>query len=224
MRWAEGAGRTVEEAVEAARTRLGLDSGQVTVEVLEEPKGAFLGFLGGRRMAKVVVRPERGFFSRRFLERALEAADVEARVQLQEEGEAFRLDVEGEGAGFLIGRRGETLDSLQYLVNVAAGRVCGRGKEIFVDIRGYRQRREQELRQMAWDAAAEVVRTGMSMVMRPMHPRDRKVIHIALQAHRLVATRSQGDDPERAVVVSLRSVEESSLTGEAEGGRPEGEG
>ncbi len=206
MRWAQGVGRTVEEAAEAARARLGLDSGQFIVEVLEEPKGGFLGFLGARRLAKVVVRPERGFFSRRFLEEALEAAGVAARVDLQEGEVAFRLDVDGADVGFLIGRRGETLDSLQYLINVAAGRVSGKGKEIFLDIRGYRQRREQELRQMAQEAAEEVIQKGTDLVMRAMHPRDRKVIHMALQEHRQVTTRSQGEEPQRAVVISLRSV------------------
>lgn len=130
--------------------------------------------------------------------------DVE--IEWEEREDHVRYFVEGEDLGALIGRHGTTLEALQYLVGVINSRKSLVDHKIIVDIEGYRERREGRLRRMAARTAREAVRDGQEIALEPMSPGDRRVIHLALSKDPLVTTYSEGEDPDRCVVISPRSA------------------
>jgi len=190
--------------VQEALRELGVEREQVEVEVLEEPNRGFLGWLGARMAeVKVTVKVTKSQFAREFLKQVTNALGIEMRVS--EVGRSDRyvfLELEGEEAGLLIGRRGETLNALQYLVNVAASRVSQEPYRIVLDVDGYRKRRHEALERLARRVAERVRRTGRKMVLEPMPARERRVVHLALQNQSGVTTHSEGQEPYRRVVVS----------------------
>lgn len=146
-----------------------------------------------------------------FLNGLLSRMGIEARVLCANHDDGLRLKIESAASERVIGRRGETLNSLQYLVSLNANR--GRGEEdpyvrVTVDTEGYRARREASLVRLAWGKASEVRRTGKPFKLDPMNPYERRVIHSALQEHRFVTTHSEGEEPMRCVVVAPKGSEQ----------------
>ncbi|MCL6450674.1 MAG: protein jag [Acetobacteraceae bacterium] len=202
----ERQGRTVEEAVARALADLGAAAGEVEVEVLEGPSRGLLGLFAGRE-ARVRVTRRRGKteFACDLLRRVAESLGLEVTVRA-EAGQGYTvLRVEGDGLGILIGRRGQTLDALQYLTNVAAGRASGERQRLVLDVGDYRSRREETLRRLAAQVAQRVKRMGESVALEPMAPYERRIIHLALQGDPEVVTHSEGEEPFRRVVVSYRA-------------------
>ncbi len=206
MDWIEKTGRTVEEAVESALRELDLGRDQVEVEVVEEPQKGLFGLLGARE-AKVRVRPaqRKARFAAEFLEQLTKAMGLQVDISWSESDGYVRVSLQGENLGLLIGRRGQTLDALQFLVNVAAARVSAERKKVLLDVAGYRERREDTLRRLALRLGEKVKRTGRKVVLEPMNAHERKIIHLTLQGVDGVTTRSEGRDPYRKVVISATS-------------------
>jgi len=204
--WIEKTGRTVEEAVESALRELDLGRDQVEVEVVEEPQKGLFGLLGARE-AKVRVRPaqRKARFAAEFLEQLTKAMGLQVDISWSESDGYVRVSLQGENLGLLIGRRGQTLDALQFLVNVAAARVSAERKKVLLDVAGYRERREDTLRRLALRLGEKVKRTGRKVVLEPMNAHERKIIHLTLQGVDGVTTRSEGRDPYRKVVISATS-------------------
>ncbi|MDB4897303.1 MAG: jag [Firmicutes bacterium] len=204
MKALEKSGRTVDEAVAAAIEELGLPSHRVKVEVLDEGKGGFLGI--GAKPALVRVTPTE---SRRervelFLREVCDAMGVEVTISMQEQNEYLHVDVAGAEAGILIGHHGQTLDAMQYLVNLVASKVGDDGQRVLLDVEDYRKRREETLTRLATRLAERVKRNGESMVLEPMSAHERRVIHLALQENPDVVTTSEGEEPFRRVVIQLK--------------------
>lgn len=210
MRSVEKTGRTVEEAVEAALSEMGLTKDDVTIEVLLEPSRGFLGLLGGKD-ARVRVTPkrDRADMAKEFVAGLLERMGLEVAIEVRPRGEVLSLDIVGDDMGLLIGRHGETLRALEFLTNLASGRGGGEVKRVLVDVSGYRKRRERELEEIAKALARRVQRTGESATTHPLDARDRRVIHVALQDDSSVSTHSEGEEPFRRVVVSPKDKQES---------------
>lgn len=210
MRSVEKTGRTVEEATEAALQELGLTREDVTIEVLMEPSRGFLGILGGKD-AKVRVTPkeDRADLAKAFVSGLLERMGLEVAIEVRPRGDVLSLDIVGNDMGLLIGRHGETLRALEFLTNMACARGGGEVKRVLVDVSGYRRRREMELEEMARILARRVERTGKSATTQPMDARDRRVVHVALQDEPTVTTHSEGEEPFRRVVVSLKDKPET---------------
>lgn len=203
MKGVEVRGRTVEEAVENGLRELGLSRDRVDVEIIEEPSRALFGILGGREaVVRVVPREDREAFARRFLSEVTEAMKVDVDMEIRTEDEWVTVDMAGQDAALLIGRRGQTLDALQYLVNVAAGKACAGKGRIVVDVEGYRKRRARTIERMAEHMAERVARTGKKAAMEPMTAHERKIVHLALQKNPRVSTMSEGEEPYRRVIIT----------------------
>lgn len=203
MRSVEKTGRTLEEAIEAALAELGIPREDCAVEVLSEPSRGFLGILGSKEArVRVTAKESRADLAKRFVAGLLERMGMEAAIEIRPRGDTLHLDIVGRDMGLLIGRRGDTLRALEFLTNLAASKGGGEIDRIVVDVSGYRKRRERDLEQMAMTLAKRVVRTGKSVMTDPMDARDRRIIHLALQADATVTTHSEGEEPFRRVVIS----------------------
>ncbi len=205
MRTTEARGRTVEEATSAALQELGVGRDQAEVEVLEEPAKALFGLIGGREArVKVTVKERKEDVARRLIQDVATAIGMDVTITSRQDDEYLALDVRGDELGILIGRRGQALDALQYLVNLAAGRVSSERQRIVVDVEGYRRRREETLQRLAERLAEKVQRTGERTELEPMSAHERRVIHLALQDSPHVTTYSEGEEPFRKVIIEAK--------------------
>lgn len=204
-----GTGRTVEAAIANGAEKLGVDASRIEYEIIEAPKKGFLGF--GEAPAKVKVFVEIGpeqtavdYINNVMKVMGIENARASIARELNSEGGKI-VKIEGEEAGILIGRHGETLDSIQYLSNLALNAELERnGSEcakITVDIEGYRARREETLKNLAKRTADKVKRYKRNIALDPMTPYERRIIHSALQGDSAVMTASVGSDENRKVVI-----------------------
>ena len=206
MEYREFTGKTVEDAVMEAAIKLETTSDRMEYEVLEKGSNGFLG-IGSKpariRARKVLETAER---AEKFLMDVLEAMDLKATVSLEENKEERTLDIDlaGDDMGVLIGKRGQTLDSLQYLVSLVVNKGEDDYIRVKVDTENYRQRRKDTLENLAKNIASKVRRTGKPVTLEPMNPYERRVIHSALQNDRYVETHSEGEEPFRKVVVALK--------------------
>lgn len=201
-------GKTVELAVEEALRRLDADRNRIRVKVLEEPSSGFLGLIGTRN-AKVEVErlPTPTEEAERFLRDVLAAMGLDGvRLESREEREHVCIEVSGKELGLLIGRRGQTLDALQYLVNIASNRAAKPYTRFVLDAEGYRQRRRKTLLELADRIAKQVKRTKKPVRLEPMNPMERKIIHTRIQQLEGVTTISEGDEPYRRVVITSTST------------------
>lgn len=206
MRIAEKTGKTVEEAIAAGLVELAVDREQVKIEVLEEPSKKGLFGLFGTRQARVrlIYEDNPGILATDFIKKVCQAISVNADTQVTKEGEHWHINITGPELGILIGRRGDTLDALQYLTNLAVAKQLSERVRIIVDVEGYRMRREETLVRLAKRLSEKVKRTGTRIVLEPMNPHERRIIHTSLQDETRISTFSEGDDPNRRVVISLK--------------------
>lgn len=208
----EVSAKSVEDAVERALAKLGLERSQVQIEVLSQGRAGILGL--GSEEARVKVTPliievSPGPRAKETLEKILGLMDISAQVNLVENEEpaeesTIALNIEGEELGVLIGRRGETLVALQHLVNLMLSRQLKAGARVMVDVGGYRSRRQEALRALALRMAEQVKASGRSMVLEPMPANERRVIHMALRDNDDVTTRSLGEGDGRKVAIFLK--------------------
>ena len=207
--------RTVEEATELALKELDVDRDEAEVEILSRGKSGFLGI--GAEPARVRVTkisPGEGgagaaAFAVETVGRILQAAKVNVSRTLRaandpEVGGPI-IDLTGEDSGLLIGRRGQTLQALQFLVNLIVRNQLGEGVRVALDVERYRQRRENSLRDMATKVAARVVQTNRSVTLEPMTPADRRIVHTTLTDHGGVTTESTGMGENRKVTIMPKS-------------------
>jgi spoIIIJ-associated protein len=198
-------GKTVEEAVKSGLSQLGVPETRVKVTVIEQPSKGLFGLIGSRE-AKVELEllPDAIEECQAFLERMFTAMGLSIRVEREDGPESVRFNLHGEELGILIGRRGQTLDALQYLANIVASRYSDKYIRIILDAENFRERRRQTLIQLSERLAERVVRTRKEVILEPMSPQERKVIHSQLQNHPKVKTYSKGDEPYRRVVIALK--------------------
>jgi len=206
MEMIERTGKTVEEALEAALLELGVDRDQVEYRVIEAPSKALFGLLGGRE-AKVEVTLKKVDpieNARVFLEKVTKLMGLSISIEVTTNAENVTLNLRGDDLGLLIGKHGQTLDALQYLTNLASQREGRDRLRIIIDVEDYRKRRADTLEQLAIRLADRVTRSGERVVLEPMTPHERKIIHMSLQEDSRVETLSEGQEPFRRVVISVR--------------------
>ncbi|MHB8171700.1 MAG: RNA-binding cell elongation regulator Jag/EloR [Thermincolia bacterium] len=202
MRFLERSGKTIEEAVSKAINELGVEREQVEVEILEEPNKGFFGIIGSRlALVKVKVKDSPVEKVKIFLKEIFSIMGLEVLIESQKRSDHLLVNLLGPDLGILIGRRGDTLDALQYLTNLIVNKNQSERIRVVVDVEGYRSRREETLQKLAMRLADKARRQGQSVILEPMNPHERRVIHTALQNHHFVYTSSQGDDPFRKVVI-----------------------
>lgn len=198
--------KTVSEAVTEALTKLGITADKLEYEVIEEGSRGLWGI--GARPAVIRARKQMDSldFGKEFLENVFAEMGIEAKIEAfenQEEG-CIEINVSGEKMGVLIGKRGQTLDSLQYLVSLVINKHRDEYVRVKLDTENYRERRKEALEVLAKNIAYKVKRTKRSVSLEPMNPYERRIIHSALQDDKYVFTKSEGEDPYRHVVVMLR--------------------
>ncbi|HEY8345805.1 MAG TPA: RNA-binding cell elongation regulator Jag/EloR [Symbiobacteriaceae bacterium] len=202
MKSVEKSARSVDEAIAAALEELGVPSDRVSVEVLDEGRTGFFGIGARPARVRVTLKETRRERVERFLNDLCDAMRLTVKIAVTEDEEYIRFDVTGPEAGILIGHHGQTLDALQYLVNLVASKATdGDGRRVLVDVEGYRKRREETLTRLATRMAERVARSGDPVVLEPMSAHERRVIHLALQNNPKVTTGSQGEEPFRRVVI-----------------------
>lgn len=197
-------GKTIENAISLALEQLNAARDQVTVTVLEEPTKGFFGF--GARQAKleVEVQIDPVGEARRFLEEVLLSMGLNVEIVINKTKDYVYFDVIGENLGIIIGRRGQTLDSLQFLVNTVGNRYSDSYLRIIIDAENYRQKRRQTLEELASRLAKKAIKSGQPIKLEPMPSHERKVIHSSLQNRKDVVTYSEGNDPQRYIVISVK--------------------
>lgn len=205
MKTLEVTAKTVEEAVQTALRELQVEREQVEVEVLEEPSKGFLGFIGSK-MAKVriTVKDDPFELAKDFLAPIFKKLGVEPEIKTSKKDKYYHLSCYGENLGILIGHRGETLDAVQYLCNLAVNKKLDQRVHIVLDVENYRQRREETLIRLARKLSQKAKRTGRRVVLEPMSPQERRIIHTALQEDPEIQTFSEGQEPYRRVIISLK--------------------
>lgn len=206
MDFIEVSAKTVDDAITESLVRLGTTSDKIEYEVIE--KGS-LGFLGlGSKPAIIRVRKKYNVedYINEFLSNVFHAMNmnVEVIITKREDDKTFDVELKGDEMGVLIGKRGQTLDSLQYLTNLAVGKQVSEYVKVKLDTEDYRKRRKETLENLAKNIAYKVKRTKRSVSLEPMNPFERRVIHSALQNDRYVNTHSEGEEPYRHVVVTLK--------------------
>jgi spoIIIJ-associated protein len=207
MRSAEGRGRTLDEAVDAALIELGERRRNVDVKVLSEGSEETVvevTVIEAESDAAAAPADGKGEMARTLVEGLLKHMGIRAQVTTRQGSEPTTLDISGRDLGALIGWRGETLRALQSVTNVMVGRHLGEGERIIVDVERYRQRREHTVREIALRAARQVKMTGDAITLDAMQPFERRAIHLALEGDPEVTSSSIGEEPERRVVVGLR--------------------
>ena len=201
----EKKGKTVDEAVGLALNELGVARESVEIEVLEEPTKGIFGLIGVRpARVKVIYKEGNTQKAIGLLKNIFECMNLGVNIQTREKEQELCMDLEGKDLGILIGRRGETLDALQYLVNLSVNKNRDQKKKIIIDIEGYRNRREETLQKLALKLADKAQQRGRNVVLEPMNSQERRIIHTALQGREDIYTFSEGEDPYRKIIISPR--------------------
>lgn len=196
-------GKTIEEAIEAGLKELGLAKNEVEVEVLEEPSKGLFGLLGAKNAkVRIIENVVPGKKAVGILEDIFKIMDLEVKIDTEEKDGYIKINLTGPDLGILIGRRGDTLDAIQYYVNLAANKNQEKRVRFVIDVEGYRQRREETLHTLAQRLADKARRKGKDVVLEPMSPYERRIIHTALQNNRDVFTYSEGEEPYRKIVIA----------------------
>ncbi len=206
MRATEASGRSVDEAISRALGEIGAAREDVEVEILQEPKPALLGLGGREARVRVTRREAAGAIAWQISSEILGLMGYNATAEAQETTEGVVLTLDGQDLGGLIGRHGQTLDALEFLVGLRLARRLGHRVHVIIDAEGYRARREKALQKIASEAADRAVRERRPVFLEPTDPRDRRTVHLALQHDPRVTTSSIGEDDDRRVVVHPRGL------------------
>ena len=206
MDYIEFSAKTVEDALTEASIQLGITSDKLEYEVIEKGSSGFLGIGSKNAVIKVCKKCSVEDEVKSFLGQVFNAMnlEVEVIVKINEDDKYVDVELKGGDMGVLIGKRGQTLDSLQYLTNLAINKHFDSYYKIKINTEDYRHRRKETLENLAKNISYKVKRTKHSVSLEPMNPFERRVIHSALQNDRYVTTHSEGEEPYRHVVVSLK--------------------
>lgn len=206
MEFVEISAKTVNDAITEACKNFSVPSDKLEYEVVEEGTSGFLGIGAKPAVIKARVKNTLEDNVKEFLNKVFEAMNmvVVVDVKYNEEENTVDIDLSGDEMGVLIGKRGQTLDSLQYLVSLVVNKETEEYVRVKVDTENYRERRKETLENLAKNIAYKVKRTKRSVSLEPMNPYERRIIHYALQNDRYVTTHSEGEEPFRRVVVTLK--------------------
>ena len=206
MEFVEFSAKTVNDAIIEACQKFTVASDKLEYEVIEEGSSGFLGIGSKPAVIKARVKSSIEDTARDFLNNVFEAMNmiVVSEIIYNEEERTMDIELSGDEMGVLIGKRGQTLDSLQYLVSLVVNKGTDNYIRVKVDTEDYRQRRRETLENLAKNISFKVKRTKRAVSLEPMNPYERRIIHSALQNDRYVTTHSEGNDPYRHVVVTIK--------------------
>ncbi|EOW9528759.1 RNA-binding cell elongation regulator Jag/EloR [Bacillus cytotoxicus] len=196
-------GQTVELAVQDALRQLKVSKEQVDINIIDEGKRGFLGLIGNRpAVVEVIVKKDPIQEAEEYLRNVVQAMGADVAITKKVKGRDVEFTLSGKNVGVLIGKRGHTLNSLQYLTNLVANRSTKQYVGITIDAENYRSKRKDTLESLSYRLAKQVASTKKNVVLELMPSFERKIIHQALANHPNVITSSEGKDPHRHVVIS----------------------
>ncbi len=206
MEYIEVSAKTVNDAIIEACQKLGVPSDKLEHEVIEEGSAGFLGIGAKPAVIKAWVKYSIEDDAKNFLKEVFAAMNMAVVIEVvyHEEEKSMDIELNGDDMGILIGKRGQTLDSLQYLVSLVVNKNAEDYIRVKVDTENYRERRKETLENLARNIAYKVKRTKRPVSLEPMNPYERRIIHSALQNDKYVTTHSEGEEPFRRVVVTLK--------------------
>lgn len=197
--------KTEEKAIEEAVRRLNVSSAdELNIEVVEKAAKGFLGFGSKDAVIKASVKFNPEKVAKEFLREMFVAMGIIVNIETELKEKQLLINLSGSDMGILIGKRGQTLDSIQYLVNLVVNKGDAPYLSITLDTENYRQRRKETLESLAYNLAKKVKQTGKKVVLEPMNPYERRIIHSSLQNNKYVTTYSEGEEPYRNVVIALK--------------------
>lgn len=199
--------KTKENAIEQALQQLGLEEKDIEIEVIQNPSKGFLGLIGAKEgiYEITVIKKEEIEIAKEFVENILLNSKINAKVHADQDGNLIKISIEGKEAACLIGRRGETLDAVQFLTGLALNKINKDSHmRVLVDIENYRNKREESLVRYARKVAREVAKTKKTKKLDYMNPYERRIVHSALQNDKYVITYSEGTDPYRRLVIEYK--------------------
>ncbi len=206
MDYIEITAKTVDDAITDALVQLGVTSDELEYEVIEKGSTGFLGFNSKPAIIKARKIYTTEDYIKEFLDQVFSAMEMEVTIVIapSEEENVYDVELKGDDMGVLIGKRGQTLDSLQYLTNLAINKNREDYVKVKLDTEDYRKRRKETLENLAKNIAYKVKRTKKPVSLEPMNPFERRIIHSVLQNDRYVTTHSEGENAYRHVVVTLK--------------------
>lgn len=206
MEYIQISAKTVDDAITEALIQLGVTSEQLEYEVIEKGSAGFLGINSKKAIIKARKKETLEDKVRSFLDEMFRAMNMEVVVNLTYDEDSKNMDIELKGTdmGILIGKRGQTLDAIQYLVSIVANKDTEEYIHVKLDTENYRKRRRETIENLAKNLAYKVKRTKKAVTLEPMNAYERRIIHSALQSDKYVSTYSEGEEPYRHVVVALK--------------------
>ena len=202
----EKTAKSTDEAIALALAELGATEDMVEIKILEEGTKGLFGILGSKdSRVEVTLKQTAKSAAEDFLNDLFFAMGMKVDVDINESDELLDINLSGDDMGIIIGKRGDTLDAIQYLTSLAVNRVDGPYKKVSIDTENYREKRKNALCALSGRIADKVSKTGRRHIFEPMNPYERRIIHASLQDHEIVHTYSIGEEPNRKVVVALKS-------------------
>ncbi len=220
----EQSAKTIDEAIAAACEALGRDRDSVSVEVLQTPQKGFFGIKSQPAVVRVSYESDRGQRAVTFLRSVLEKLGVSPEIELSLVEEQIQIVLSGCDMGVVIGRRGETLDALQYLCALVANKGEEDYQKVMLDTENYRNKRKETLERLAKKMAGKALKYRRNISLEPMNPYERRIIHATLQGMDDVETHSVGSEPHRKVIINYTGPNKAADRPNREGGRPQGSG
>lgn len=198
-------GKTVEEAIQNALEELGASADEVTTKVLEIPDSGIMSMFGNRfAKVEVTLNDDAVESAKKFLNELLSNMGIDANVDAHYDDDILMLDIDSDETGILIGRRGQTLDSIQYLTSLVINKHKDEYVRISLDVADYREKRKNALQDLADRIALKVEKTKTKFELEPMNPYERRIIHSALQSYEHIETYSEGEEPNRHIVIDYK--------------------
>jgi len=205
MKSCEVIAKTADEAIEQALEKLNASIDEVDIEIFEESAKGVLGFFKAKEVRVVVTvkAVDRAIdeLAVNFINTILKTMKMEATVTAELKENAMHVEIEGKDMAVLIGRRGQTLDALQYLVSLVVNKNQENYTRVVLDTENYRQKREESLIKLANKLAFKAKKYRRDVILEPMNPYERRIIHSALQDQKNISTRSEGEEPNRKVII-----------------------
>ncbi len=208
MEWREITGKTVDEALTNAMLELGTTIENMEYEVIEKESSGFLGMFGKPARIRARIKMTVENTAKKFLTDVFGTMGISASVEaiFDQENATVEVNIDGDEMGVLIGKRGQTLDSLQYLVSLVINKNSENYIKVKLDTENYRARRKETLENLAKNIAFKVKRSRKPVSLEPMNPYERRIIHSALQNDKYVETYSEGEEPYRKVVINVKKT------------------
>lgn len=198
----EKTAKSIDEAIEAALTELNISKEDADIDIIDEGSKGFLGLGAKDAVVRVSVKAPEIAKAKEFLGDIFKAMNMEVEINATCDDEMLSIDLAGDNMGIIIGKRGDTLDSLQYLTSLVVNSRNEKYKKVTIDTENYREKRNEALLALAERLAKKVEKSGKKYTLEPMNPYERRIIHSTLQDNAAVTTFSIGEDPYRKVVIA----------------------